>query len=188
MHIVPEGTDKYDNLFWHGANPGDGADLAEALAGNGLARCVDWSLAMITAGASKLRAAEKAAKQARRCVWRDYVAPPPNPNSLVGKNFVGVVVEAVSGDSIVVADAETDAERRVTLSSIRAPKLGNERRGIKPEPWAHEAKEFLRARCVGKKVKVSMEYVAQDSDANGDTANNGATAPKRRASRSRWAR
>lgn len=170
VRIVPEGTDKFNNLFCTVQTP-DGADLAEALAGNGLARCVDWSLAMITAGASKLRAAEKAAKQARRCVWRDYVAPPPNPNSLVGKSFVGVVVEAVSGDSIVVADAETDAERRVTLSSIRAPKLGNERRGIKPEPWAHEAKEFLRARCVGKKVKVSMEYARKIP--TGGHANNG---------------
>ena len=170
VHIVPEGTDKYDNLFCTVRIPGDGADLAEALAGNGLARCVDWSLSMITAGASKLRAAEKAAKAHRRCVWRDYVAPPPNPNSLVGKNFVGVVVEAASGDSIVVADAETGVERRVTLSSIRAPKLGNERRGIKPEPWAHEAKEFLRVRCVGKSVKVSMEYVRKIPTANGGTA------------------
>ena len=180
VHIVPEGTDKYNNLFCTVRTP-DGADLAEALAGNGLARCVDWSLAMITAGASKLRAAEKAAKQHRRCVWRDYVPPPPNPNSLVGKNFVGVVVEVASGDSIVVADAETDAERRVTLSSIRAPRLGNERRGIKPEPWAHEAKEFLRARCVGKTVKVSMEYVRKIPTANGGTAGtaggNGAEAP-----------
>ena len=180
VHIVPEGTDKYNNLFCTVRTP-DGADLAEALAGNGLARCVDWSLAMITAGASKLRAAEKAAKQHRRCVWRDYVPPPPNPNSLVGKNFVGVVVEVASGDSIVVADAETDAERRVTMSSIRAPRLGNERRGIKPEPWAHEAKEFLRARCVGKTVKVSMEYVRKIPTANGGTAGtaggNGAEAP-----------
>ncbi|ACO66294.1 predicted protein [Micromonas commoda] len=178
VHIVPEGTDKYDNLFCTVRIPGDGADLAEALAGNGLARCVDWSLSMITAGASKLRAAEKAAKAHRRCVWRDYVAPPPNPNSLVGKNFVGVVVEAASGDSIVVADAETGVERRVTLSSIRAPKLGNERRGIKPEPWAHEAKEFLRVRCVGKSVKVSMEYVRKIPTANGGTAGGaGAEAP-----------
>jgi staphylococcal nuclease domain-containing protein 1 len=86
------------------------------------------------------------------------VTPPPNPNSLIGKNFLGTVVEVASGDSIVIADADTGAERRVTMSSIRAPKMGNERRGIKPEPWAHEAKEFLRTRCVGKRVKVSMEY------------------------------
>ena len=155
--IVPEGTDKYNNLFCTIRAP-DGGDVAELLTQNGLVKVVDWSLAMMTAGAATLRAAEKAAKLARRCMWRSYVAPPPNPNSLIGKNFLGTVVEVASGDSIVIADSDTGAERRVTMSSIRAPKMGNERRGIKPEPWAHEAKEFLRTRCVGKRVKVSMEY------------------------------
>ena len=157
MLIVPEGTDKYNNLFCTIRAP-DGGDVAELLTQNGLVKVVDWSLAMMTAGAATLRAAEKAAKLARRCMWRSYVAPPPNPNSLIGKNFLGTVVEVASGDSIVIADSDTGAERRVTMSSIRAPKMGNERRGIKPEPWAHEAKEFLRTRCVGKRVKVSMEY------------------------------
>lgn len=33
-------------------------------------------------------------------------------------------------------------ERRVNLSSIRAPRMGTRERA--PEPWAVEAKEFLR--------------------------------------------
>ena len=91
---------------------------------------------MITAGASKLRAAEKAAKAHRRCVWRDYVAPPPNPNSLVGKNFVGVVVEAASGDSIVVADAETG--RGATGDAV-----------LDPRPEARQRATRDQARAVG---------------------------------------
>ena len=170
VHIVPEGTDKYDNLFLHGAIR-DGADLAEALAGNGLARCVDWSLSMITAGASKLRAAEKAAKAHRRCVWRDYVAPPPNPNSS------SVKISSASSSRRRLGIPSSRRRRRDwggatgdAVLDLGAPKLGNERRGIKPEPWAHEAKEFLRGGASGKSVKVSMEYVRKIPTANGGTA------------------
>lgn len=35
-------------------------------------------------------------------------------------------------------------ERRISLSSIRAPRLGNAQRGQKDAPWAWEAKEWLR--------------------------------------------
>ena len=61
--------------------------------------------------------------------------------------FTGTVCEIVSGDCIVVRDAANGAERRVNLSSIRAPRLG--RKGEKPEDWAVEAKEFLRSRLIG---------------------------------------
>ena len=63
-------------------------------------------------------------------------------------NFTGVVCEVVSGDCLVVRDAANGQERRVNLSSIRAPRLG--RKGEKPEDWATEAKEFLRVRLIGE--------------------------------------
>ena len=62
--------------------------------------------------------------------------------------FTGVVCEVVSGDCIVVRDAANKQERRVNLSSIRAPRMG--RKGEKPEDWATEAKEFLRQRLIGE--------------------------------------
>lgn len=67
------------------------------------------------------------------------------------------MVEVVSGDCIIVADdslpfGDPSAERRVNLSSIRAPKIGNPRRDEKPAPYAREAKEFLRTRLIGKQV------------------------------------
>lgn len=70
------------------------------------------------------------------------------------------VVEVVSGDCIIVADdaapyGSPSAERRVNLSSIRAPKLGNPRReDNKPQRFAREAKEFLRTRLIGKQVRI----------------------------------
>ena len=67
------------------------------------------------------------------------------------------VVEVVSGDCVVVADDSVPygsplAERRVNLSSIRCPKIGNPRRDEKPAPYAREAKEFLRTRLIGRQV------------------------------------
>jgi hypothetical protein len=69
------------------------------------------------------------------------------------------VVEVVSGDCIIVADdavpyGSPSAERRVNLSSIRAPKMGNPRRDEKPHKFAREAKDFLRTRLIGKQVRI----------------------------------
>lgn len=68
------------------------------------------------------------------------------------------VIEIVSGDCVIVADdslplGDPSAERRVNLSSIRAPKMGNRRAAdSKAEPWAYDAKEFLRTRLIGRQV------------------------------------
>ncbi|MFS7903926.1 putative micrococcal nuclease [Helianthus anomalus] len=55
------------------------------------------------------------------------------------------VVEVVSKDCIIVADdslpfGSPAVERRVNLSSIRFPKLGNLRRDEKPALYAREAR------------------------------------------------
>lgn len=67
------------------------------------------------------------------------------------------VIEVASADCIVVADdslpfGDPSAERRVNLSSIRGPKMGNPRRDQKPDPYARDAKEFLRTRLIGRQV------------------------------------
>jgi staphylococcal nuclease domain-containing protein 1 len=178
--VIFEGEDKYKNLFCTirvatsstiqpdqtGTAPVE--DVAEVLARAGLAKVVDWSAALMTSGAQRLRAAEKAAKAQRLRLWHDYVAPTPSIDAASGaKEFDAVVVEAVSGDVLMVAEKKTGVERRVHLASVRAPRVGNERRGVKAEPWAVEAKEFLRKRCVGKPCRVKMEY-ARKSNPGGD--------------------
>lgn len=74
------------------------------------------------------------------------------------------VVEVVSGDCIIVADDSIPygsplAERRVNLSSIRCPKIGNPRREEKPAPYAREAREFLRTRLIGRQVCIFTDFV-----------------------------
>jgi staphylococcal nuclease domain-containing protein 1 len=44
---------------------------------DGFARCVDWSIALVTGGAEKLRVAEKAAKEKKLRIWKDYVSSAP---------------------------------------------------------------------------------------------------------------
>jgi hypothetical protein len=62
--------------------------------------------------------------------------------------------QVVSGDCLVVNDAAAGAERRVFLSSIRAPRIG--RREEKSEPYAAEAKEFLRNRLIGEELPAHL--------------------------------
>lgn len=47
-------------------------NIAEALLREGFARCVDWSIATVTGGPEKLRAAEKVAKEKQLRLWQDY--------------------------------------------------------------------------------------------------------------------
>lgn len=79
------------------------------------------------------------------------------PFIILQKLFFMQVIEVVSADCIIVADeslpfGDPSAERRVNLSSIRGPKMGNPRRDQKPDPYARDAKEFLRTRLLGRQV------------------------------------
>uniref|UniRef100_A0A5F9D9Z0 Staphylococcal nuclease domain-containing protein n=1 Tax=Oryctolagus cuniculus TaxID=9986 RepID=A0A5F9D9Z0_RABIT len=65
-------------------------NITELLLKEGFARCVDWSIAVYTRGAEKLRAAERFAKERRLRIWRDYVAPTANLDQK-DKQFVAKV-------------------------------------------------------------------------------------------------
>ncbi|XP_004235862.2 ribonuclease TUDOR 1 [Solanum lycopersicum] len=178
VRIVLEGVDKYSNLIGSVYYPdGESAkDLGLELIENGYAKYVDWSANMLEGEAKKkLKNAELEAKKTRLRIWTNYVAPATNSKAIHDQNFTGKVVEVVSGDCLVIADdslpfGDPSAERRVNLSSIRSPKMGNPRRDEKPAPYAREAKEFLRNRLIGKQVHVSMEYSRKVNMADGPAA------------------
>lgn len=72
------------------------------------------------------------------------------------------MIEVVSGDCVVVADdaapyGSPAAERRVNLSSIRAPKIGNPKKEERPAAYAREAKEYLRNLLIGQQVQHGCE-------------------------------
>ncbi|KAG7951287.1 hypothetical protein I3843_12G000300 [Carya illinoinensis] len=181
VRIVLEGVDKFSNLIGSVYYPdGDSAkDLALELVENGLAKFVEWSANMMEEDAKRrLKAAELQAKKSRLRFWTNYVPPATNSKAIHDQNFTGKVVEVVSGDCIIVADDSVPygsplAERRVNLSSIRCPKMGNPRRDEKPAPYAREAREFLRTRLIGRQVNVQMEYSRKVSMADGSAAATG---------------
>lgn len=65
-------------------------NIAQLLAQNGLVYLVDWSLSLCTDGPFVLRAAEKAAKEKRVRIWKDYV-PKKLPDN-VEQNFEAQVL------------------------------------------------------------------------------------------------
>lgn len=118
-------------------------------------RCVEWSM-KFAADSLLLRAAEREAKQARRRVFKDWVPPGEGPNAIQDAEFEGTLTEARSGDTVVITKAGGETET-ITLSSIRAPKLGNARRQVPYEDFSWDAREFVR-KYVGKKCLVKLEY------------------------------
>ncbi|XP_010547787.1 PREDICTED: staphylococcal nuclease domain-containing protein 1-like [Tarenaya hassleriana] len=177
VRIVLEGVDKFSNLIGsvHYSDGETVKDLGLELVENGLAKYVEWSANMMEDEAKrKLKAAELQAKKTRLRMWTNYVPPATNSKAIHDQNFTGKVVEVVSGDCVIVADDSIPygsplAERRVNLSSIRCPKMGNPRRDEKPAPYAREAREFLRQRLIGRQVVVQMEYSRKVGPADGPT-------------------
>ncbi|EGO00009.1 hypothetical protein SERLA73DRAFT_167866 [Serpula lacrymans var. lacrymans S7.3] len=140
-------------------------NVAEHLVAAGLARVVDWHAGMLASGGGmeRLRAAEKVAKEKRVCLYANIPAPSAsaaghaNGSTTHGgtRVFDGTVIRVWSGDQVSVLDRDTNKERRLQLSSTRGPKLADPKQAF----YAHEAREFLRKRLVGKHVKVTIDFV-----------------------------
>ncbi|XP_064077337.1 staphylococcal nuclease domain-containing protein 1-like [Macrobrachium nipponense] len=141
-------------------------NIAEALLREGFARCVDWSIATVTGGPEKLRAAERQAKEKKLRLWTDY-----KPTNLMlsdkEREFTGKVVEVVNGDGLVVK-RQDGVLKKIFLASVRPPRSpeGDTNRvpgkGFRPLydiPWLFEAREFLRKKLIGQKVHVTVDYI-----------------------------
>jgi hypothetical protein len=71
--------------------------------------------------------------------------------------------QIVSGDTIVVTDSAGGQQRRVSLSSIRTPKIGRRDDPRSAEPYAREAREDLRQRLIGKTFILKSFAILGDS-------------------------
>jgi staphylococcal nuclease domain-containing protein 1 len=92
-------------------------------------------------------------------VWENYKPP----QLTTASSLQGQVVEVLSGDtlSILPTGQNYDSESKLvklSLASIRSPRVGNERMGKADEPYAIECKDKLRQLTVGKDVKVDVHY------------------------------
>uniref|UniRef100_A0A8C6U448 Staphylococcal nuclease domain-containing protein n=1 Tax=Neogobius melanostomus TaxID=47308 RepID=A0A8C6U448_9GOBI len=142
-------------------------NITELLLKEGFARCVDWSMAVYSQGAEKLRAAERSAKERKVRIWKDYVAPTANLDQK-DKQFVAKVMQIVNADAMVVKLNSGEC-KTIHLSSIR-PRGLKERfektkdkdkrfRPLYDIPYMFEAREFLRKKLIGKKVNVTVDYI-----------------------------
>lgn len=93
-------------------------NIAELLLSQGLARCVDFHSLMIGPDMSKLRAAEKTAREHKLRLWKEHIVKVKAPNS---SNLDVVVSRILSADTIFVKN-KTGDERKINLSSVRQPK------------------------------------------------------------------
>ena len=141
-------------------------DISLELLKRGLARIADWSLRVLLdapkgcmTGVMVLRKTESDAKKLKNGIWKDYVAP-----AISGvQSFEGQVVEISSGDTLLVLPVEEtydceDKLKKISFSSIRAPRVGNVRAGRADEPYAYESKDRLRVLTSGKIVKITINY------------------------------
>lgn len=168
VKIILEGTSNQNFL---GTVLHPRGNITEFLLSEGFARCVDWSMGVVTSGTEKYRTAERKAKENRLRIWKDY-----KPSGVViddkSKNFTAKVVEIVNGDAMIVKSSDT---RKIFLASIRPPRLQSENnenatpnimkdsnRRVRPLydiPYMFEAREFMRKKLVGKKVNVQIDYI-----------------------------
>ncbi|KAI0063561.1 transcription factor [Artomyces pyxidatus] len=76
-------------------------------------------------------------------------------------SFKAIVKSAISGDSLVLRgrpgpQGQPPKERILHLADVSSPRLGNASR--EDEPWAYEAREFLRAMAVGKEITFTSSH------------------------------
>lgn len=157
VQVYLQGLDKSGNLF--GTIAFAKGNITEKLLQQGFGKLVPWSAAL-TADAELYRAAEAQAKSQKLRIWAnidDEAAASASPVPAIGE-FYGKVINIPSSDSLVVEDSN-GAEVRVWLASVRAPRLASRGKEGKDEAYAQEAKEFLRSKLIGHKVRVVPEYV-----------------------------
>jgi staphylococcal nuclease domain-containing protein 1 len=90
---------------------------------------------------------------------------PPRAGAVPPAEFTAKVRQVQSGGQMIVVDQATNVSYTIYLSSITVPRAGVPNQ--EDEPWGHEAREFLRSRLVGKKVRVNVDYSRKPGDAPG---------------------
>lgn len=166
VKIVMEGVSN-QNILGTVLHPN--GNIAELLLKEGFARCVDWSIGVVSQGPESLRAAEKSAKERKVRIWKDYSPSTQGPAiDIKEKSFQGKVVECVNGDALVIKTGDGKF-KKCFLASIKPPRPPVETDSNKPAmrimrplydiPYMYEAREFLRKKLIGKKINVDVDYI-----------------------------
>lgn len=160
VNVSLEGVDRNGMLFATVEDPKAQMYVGEELLRSGFAKTVSWSIDLSTRAPS-LRAAERTARDGQQGLWKGFKAIATNPELFTGK-----CVEVISGDMIAVLDDNTGTTRRISLASVRATRVerGSRDRSTMPTGPAAEAKESLRKKLIGRRVRVKVEYSREPSE------------------------
>eukprot|EP01122_Echinamoeba_exundans_P001358 TRINITY_DN11430_c0_g1_i1.p2 TRINITY_DN11430_c0_g1~~TRINITY_DN11430_c0_g1_i1.p2 ORF type:complete len:950 (-),score=355.29 TRINITY_DN11430_c0_g1_i1:48-2897(-) len=171
--VVFEGIDKAKNFF--GTIIVDGKNLSVKLLQEGLAKFVDWS-AQKTSNINELKAAEEEARTKSLRLWsQPQTAAKGQKKSSQAEGvsrsqLLGRVIDIISVGTVAVLDDRTGEEVKINLASVQAPRLVprdklDDAKFTEEEkanaPYAWEAKEYLRKRLVGHKVRCVQEYARE---------------------------
>lgn len=172
VKVVLEGVANQSNGILQGTILHPRGNISEFLLRDGLAKCVDWSMGIVSVGPEKYRNAERQAKQAKLKLWKNYTQTSSGFDE-ANKNFTGKVVEVFNGDGMVVK-LQDGTFKRIFLSSIRPPRSADfpdlvakaDKKGnpLYDVPYLFEAREFLRKKLIGKRVNCTIDYVQPKSN------------------------
>lgn len=148
VKIVLQGIDKSENLFatvLYAAG-----NISRKLVEYGLAKVIKWCVPMTIDG-QNLLGVQALSQKKQVGMWAGYT--PTVDAATVEIN--GKVTSVASGDCVTITD-DAGVETKVFLSSVRAPRIGGRRE--KPEPWGLQAKEALRRKFIGMRVRAIIDY------------------------------
>lgn len=125
-------------------------DLVYELVKNGYAKLNKESVMELEGNVFKnIKAAQDEAQKQKLRIWSDYEDKKGTSSTQQSESsFSGKVIEVHSGDCLSVETPKGDI-LRLNLSNIRAPAIGNPKRGEPAKPWALEAKELVRHLAIG---------------------------------------
>lgn len=159
VQIVIRGVDKTDNLYGEILFPK--GDVTVKLLELGLATYTPWTAHMSPNAAQYETAA--AVARAKKLRLGATAAEPPKTEEMFGTvNFIQ------SGDTVRFTNDADQQEHTFSIASIRTQRPA--RRGeasTEQNAYCWDAKEFLRSRLIGKKVRAVVEYrrtVGSDTD------------------------
>ncbi|CEF59740.1 LD20211p [Strongyloides ratti] len=144
-------------------------NIAVLLLREGYAKCIDWSIGLVTGGAQAYRDAEKVAKERKINVWKDYEGGTISQSK--GQTN-GIVVEVGLGDNIMIENGSGNIVKYY-FSSLRPPRMDTQKenntsskafRALYDIPCMYMAREYLRRKLIGKSVKIVVDYIQPKSE------------------------
>ena len=121
-------------------------DVRKVLLRNGYAKLGKDSISGITTKEfMELKAIAQQALQQGKGLWKEQKEKAPKGELLNSKSYSAIVCEVNSGDSLTVCTDKNEFNR-IYLPNIRSP--------VQNQPYAYEAKEGLRRRVIGCRVRV----------------------------------